>query len=154
MSLSLTDASEVGLLAPYRGGVVLEYAKTSRRNLDNWTECAYGCLESRRPIYQNLQRRLIASPVLLPRWVGYFPEVNRSGPRGIPARFWLFQLHRTRRLLMTIHHTSPPHSGTSQLLRFRDESFITSWGAGYIQGGGGSEFFFVMYWGGGGLKRK
>ena len=30
----------------------------------------------------------------------------------------------------------------------RDESFITSWGAGYIQGG--SEIFLVMYWGGGG----
>ena len=46
-------ASEVGLLAPYRGGVVMKYAKPSRRNLDNWTEGAYGCLESRRPIYQN-----------------------------------------------------------------------------------------------------
>ena len=64
------------------------------------------------------QRHLIASPVLFPRWVGYFTEVNRSRPRGIPARFRLFQLHGTRRLLTTIHHTSTTHSGTSELLRF------------------------------------
>ena len=50
--LSVTAASEIGLLAPYRGDVVLKYAKPSRRNLDDWTEGAYGCLESRRPIYQ------------------------------------------------------------------------------------------------------
>ena len=48
----ITTASEVGLLAPYRGDVVLKYAKPSRRNLDDWTEGAHGCLESRRPIYQ------------------------------------------------------------------------------------------------------
>ena len=64
------------------------------------------------------QRRVIATLVLLPRWVGYFPEVNRSGPCGIPARFRLFQLHGTRRLLTNIRHTSPPHSGTSEFLRF------------------------------------
>ena len=49
-SMSYFTASEVGLLAPYRGDVVLKYAKPSRRNLDDWTEGAYGCLESRRPI--------------------------------------------------------------------------------------------------------
>ena len=51
-SLIKVAASEVGLLAPYRGDVVLKYAKPSRRNLDDWTEGAHGCLESRRPIYQ------------------------------------------------------------------------------------------------------
>ena len=83
--------------------VVLKYAKPSRRNLDNWSEGAYGCLESRRPVYQN---SAVSSPHLYcyPRWVWYFPEVNRSGPHGIPARSRLFQLHGTRRLLTTIHH--------------------------------------------------
>ena len=98
--------------------MVLKYAKPSRLNLDKLDR---GCLQVSRESSSHLpeQRRLIASPVLLPRWVGYFPEVNRSGPRGgIPARFRLFQLHGTRRLLTTIHHTLPPHSGTSELLRF------------------------------------
>ena len=45
-----------------------------------------GCLRVSRESSSHLpeQCRFIASPVSHQRWVGYFPEVNRSGPRGIP----------------------------------------------------------------------
>ena len=45
---------------------------------------------------------------LLPRRVGYVPEMTRSGPRGIPSFSWLCTFQDTRRLgisiLFNIHH--------------------------------------------------
>ena len=68
--------------------MVLKHAKSSRRNLDKWTEGATVSRESSSHLPE--QRRFIASPVSHQRWVGYFPEVNRSGPRGIPTRLPAF----------------------------------------------------------------
>ena len=54
------------------------------------------------------QHFINASSVLLSRWVGYFPEVTRSGPRGIPPFSWL--CHSRHATTGSFNFINPDHS--------------------------------------------
>ena len=72
--------------------------------------------------------------------------VTRIKKWGLSGLHLTFTLVSRISLLYGYFSTNMDIQGIQQMFGVRDESFITSWGAGYIQGGG-SEIFLVMYWG-------
>ena len=93
----------------------LRYANANSGKLVNWTTGAYGVI--REPSFHLPDQELCETTLqevyiislphlyLLPRWVGYVPEMTRS---GIPSFSWLYLFQDTRRLGISIlfnsHH--------------------------------------------------